>query len=152
MPLSAKLPTQKTAATLMLAFANSISRLRSRYQQLTPTTNTAPSTQPLSTVWKNLATAIGESATAAKSTISLRTVSGLNAMPTGYCIQALATRIHHAEKCCTDTCQPCRCQVETFTYFVPAKEHNGNDVASIKKARIPSMASGAPKISPTNQE
>ena len=30
-------------------------------------------------------------------------------------------------KCCTDTCQPCRCQVETFTYFVPAKEHNGNE-------------------------
>lgn len=46
---------------------------------------------------QNLTTAVGESATEAKSFISLRTVSGLNAMPTGCCIQALATNIHQAE-------------------------------------------------------
>lgn len=46
---------------------------------------------------ENLLTATGENATAMKSTISLRMVSGLNSMPTGYCIHELATRIHQAE-------------------------------------------------------
>lgn len=47
---------------------------------------------------QNFITATGEKATEAKSTISLRTVSGLNAIPTGYCIHELATKIHQAEK------------------------------------------------------
>ena len=63
-----------------------LSRFFHRYQQLTPP-NTAASTQPDSTLWKNLLTAIGEVATAQKSTISLRAVSGLNSIPTGFCIR-----------------------------------------------------------------
>ena len=53
--------------------------------------------QLLNTVWKNFITATGENATAMKSTISLRIVSGLNSIPTGYCIHELATRIHQAD-------------------------------------------------------
>lgn len=55
------------------------------------------SVQPLKTVWKNLWTATGENATAQKSVITLRICSGSNSMPTGYCIQPLATRIHRAD-------------------------------------------------------
>ena len=47
------------------------------------------------TVWVNLLMANGESATSRNEVISKRMVSGLNSCPTGYCIQALATRIHH---------------------------------------------------------
>ena len=45
----------------------------------------------------NLFNAIGERATAQKSVISFLTVSGLNVIPVGNCIQALATNIHNAE-------------------------------------------------------
>ena len=85
------------APTLRLRRAKSVCRERSRYQQDTPTTKAAPTTEQLITVWKNLVTATGESATAAKSVISLRTVSGLKVIPTGCCIHELATSIHHAE-------------------------------------------------------
>ena len=84
-------------AIFMLWRAISCSRRFSRYQPLTAHTNTAPITHVEVTVWKNLSTAKGESATSMKLVISLRTVSGLNSQPTGYCIHALATRIHQAE-------------------------------------------------------
>ena len=71
--------------------------LSKRYE-LTPTTNTPAVTKPERTVWKNLLMAVGESSTAQKSIISFRAVSGLNCIPTGSCIQALATRIHSAER------------------------------------------------------
>ncbi len=55
-----------------------------------------PVTQPLVTEWQNLLTATGlvtTSQKAAADAISLRTVSGLKVVPTGFCIQPLATRI-----------------------------------------------------------
>ena len=55
-----------------------------------------PVTQPLVTAWQNLLTATGLEITsqkAAADAISLRTVSGLKVVPTGFCIQPLATRI-----------------------------------------------------------
>ena len=115
-------------------------------------TNTAPTIQLLSTVCKNFITATGEKATARKSTISLRTVSGLNTIPTGYCIHELATRIHQADKVAPRPVS----HVEAKWNFLPTLSHPKNitatKVASIKKATMPSMARGAPKISPTNQE
>ena len=39
--------------------------------------------------------------------------------------------------------------MEAFANLVPAKNITAIKVASIKKARIPSIAKGAPKISPT---
>ena len=96
--MTAKVPRMPTmAATRMLAMAKRRSRFLSRYQQLMPITKIAPVIQPLKTEWKNFEMATGLSTKAQKSTISWRTVSGLNSMPTGCCIQALATKIHTAE-------------------------------------------------------
>ena len=144
--------TPTTVATLMLASARRCCRRLSKYQQLTPVTNTAPVIQPLVTAWANFVAASGANATAKKSIISLRTVSGLNSMPTGCCIQLFATSIHHAESVAPTPVS----QVEArwklrLTLFQP-KNMTAMNVASMKKARMPSMANGAPKMSPTNHE
>ncbi len=86
------------ALTLILDKANSVFRFFNKYQQLIPSTNKAPTIQPDNTVWKNLLMATGDKATAQKSNISLRTVSGLKCIPTGYCIHALAIKIQRAER------------------------------------------------------
>src|SRR5574344_1771794 len=92
--ITAKPPTMPTKAPMaILALANLVSLLRSRNQALTPMVNTPPVIHPLNTAWKNLLTAIGFPATAQNDTISLRTVSGLNDVQTGFCIQAFATKI-----------------------------------------------------------
>ena len=85
------------AAILILSLASRISRRFMRYQHDTAITKTAPMIHAEITVWQNFPTAKGDSATSRNDTISLRMVSGLKAQPTGFCIQALATRIHHAE-------------------------------------------------------
>ena len=86
--------------------------------------------------------------TAKKSTISLRTLSGLNCIPVGNCIHALATRIHNAERAAPIAVShvAVKC-IPRLTLFQP-KNMIATKVASIKNAKIPSMANGAPKISP----
>ena len=112
----------------------------------------APRTQLEMTEWKNFATAMGLSATAAKSIISLRTVSGLKCMPAGFCIQPLATRIHQAEMVAPRiVIQVAKWWKRSETLPQP-KNITTKNVASRKKATIPSMASGAPKMSPTKWE
>ena len=114
-------------------------------------TKIAPKTQPADTECKNLLIATGENMTAKKSTISLRTLSGLNCIPVGNCIHALATRIHNAERAAPIAVShvAVKC-IPRLTLFQP-KNMIATKVASIKNAKIPSMANGAPKISPTNQ-
>jgi len=135
----------------MLDNANFLSRFFSRNQQATPTTNTAPSTQPDNTVWKNLFTAVGDNATAQKSTISFLTVSGLNSIPTGFCIHAFATSIHQADIVAPNPVSQVDARWNFLLTLSQPKNMTAIKVASIKKAKIPSMASGAPKMSPTNQ-
>ena len=147
---AAAMPTM--LAILMLWRAISCSRRLSRYQQLTAQTKTAPTTQVEVTVWKNLSTANGERATSTKLVISLRTVSGLNAQPTGSCIQALATRIHHAEMVAPRPVSHVEARWKPRDTFFQPKNITATKVLSMKKATMPSMASGAPKMSPTNQE
>ena len=144
--------TPVMAATLMEALASSRLRFFSRNQQLTPTTKTAPVIHPLDTVWKNFTTAEGDRATAAKSTISLRTVSGLNSIPTGCCIQALATRIHHADSVAPRPVSQVEARWKPRPTLFQPKNMTAMNVASMMKATMPSMASGATKMSPTNQE
>ena len=132
--------------------AISVLRRRSRYQQLTPMTNTPPVIQALDTVCRNFVTAMPWKATSQKFTISLRTVSGLNAMPTGCCIQALATRIHHAEMVAPRPVSQVAARWKRWLTLFQPKYIMEMNVASMKKATMPSMASGAPKMSPTNQE
>ena len=104
------------------------------------------------TVWQNLSMAKGESATSANDTISLRMVSGLNSHPTGYCIHELATRIHHAEMVAPRPVSHVDARWNPGDTFFHPKYMTATKVDSMKKATIPSMARGAPKISPTNQE
>ena len=103
-------------------------------------------------MWKNLLTAMGDVATARKSVISLRAVSGLKAMPTGYCIHALATRIHQADMVAPKPVSQVDAKWKPLLTLFHPKNMTAMNVASMKKARMPSMASGAPKMSPTNHE
>ncbi len=82
----------------------------------------------------------------------MRIVMGSKVAPTGSCMKPLATRIHSAERFepnatsqVTARCCPLdrRSQPNTIR---PTK------VDSMKNAINPSMASGAPKISPTKLE
>lgn len=136
----------------MLSLASLTSRRFIRYQHETAITKTAPIIQAEMTVWQNLPMAKGDRATAKKSTISLRMVSGLNSQPTGYCIHALATRIHHAEMVAPRPVSHVEARWNPGETFFQPKYMTATKVDSIKKATIPSMASGAPKMSPTNQE
>ena len=149
-PKAAISPTM--AAILMLSLASLISRFFMRYQQETATTKTAPIIHAEMTVWKNLPTAKGDRATAQKSTISLRMVSGLKAQPTGCCIQALATSIHHAEMVAPRPVSQVEARWKPGETFFHPKYITATKVLSMKKATMPSMANGAPKMSPTNQE
>ena len=95
--------------------------------------------------------ATGERATAQKSSISFRTVSGLKCIPAGYCIQAFATRIHKAERVAPAIVSHVEARWKRLLTFSQPKYMTAIKVASIKKATMPSMASGAPNMSPTNQ-
>ena len=95
--ITAPAPTRPTIEPMRILFlANSTCLFFSRYQALTPTTKMPPVSQPLVTEWQNLLTATGlvtTSQNAEADAISLRTVSGLKTVPTGFCIQPLATSI-----------------------------------------------------------
>ena len=150
---ASRAPTSPTHAPIfILSRASFVSRFFMRYQQLTPTQNTAPMIQAEVTVWQNLLMAKGERATSKNDTISLRIVSGLNSQPTGYCIQALATRIHQAEIVAPRPVSQVEARWKPGDTFFQPKYITATKVDSMKKATIPSTASGAPKISPTNQE
>ena len=136
----------------MLSLASRISRRFIRYQHDTAITNTAPIIHAEMTVWQNLPTAKGESATSMNDTISLRIVSGLKAQPTGFCIQALATSIHHADIVAPNPVSHVDARWNPGDTFFQPKYMTATNVDSIKNATMPSMASGAPKMSPTNQE
>ena len=151
--MSAKVPMIPTMpATRMLAKAKRVSRFLSRYQLLIPITKMAPVIHPLNTEWKNLQMATGLSTNAQKSTISWRTVSGLNSMPTGCCIHPLATRIHTAEMEAPMPVNQVAVRCVFWLTLSQPKNITAKKVASMKKARMPSMANGAPKMSPTNHE
>ena len=140
------------APILMLAFASRISLFFRRYQQLTATTKVAPMIQDEVTVWVNLLMANGESATSRNEVISKRMVSGLNSCPTGYCIQALATRIHQAEMVAPSPVSQVEARWKPRLTLSQPKNITATKVLSMKNARMPSMARGAPNTSPTNQE
>ena len=79
-------------------------------------------------------------------------VSGLNVCPTGYCIHALATKIHQAESVAPIPVNQVEAKWKPGDTFFHPKNITATKVDSIKKANIPSMAKGAPKMSPTNHE
>ena len=137
--------------TLMERMANASLRFLNRNQQLTPITNMPASAHPLNTAWQNLCIATGENATAQKLSITLRICAGSNSMPTGYCIHALAIRIHSAERDAPMAVSQVAARWKRGLTFFHPKNMTAMNVDSIKNANRPSMASGAPKMSPTNQ-
>src|SRR5210317_1289269 len=140
-----------TEATRMDFFATSGWRPLSRNHDETATTKSAATWKLELVAWVNLLMATGDSRTSQKFCISKRALSGLNAMPTGYCIQAFATRIHKAERFePRATIQVANRWVFLETRSQPKNMTAKND-ASRKKAKIPSAARGAPKMSPTIQ-
>ncbi len=83
--------------------------------------------------------ATGENNTSQKFTISLRTVSGLNFMPAGYCIHPFATRIQSAERFePMATSHVDRRWKDLLTLFHP-KNMTAMKVLSRKKAMIPTV-------------
>ncbi len=136
----------------MLRLASSLSRPCSRYHALMATTTTAASANDEVTVWVNLSTATGDSSTSPNDVISLRTVSRLNVHPVGYCIHALATRIHSAERLAPMAVSHVAARWNRRLTLSQPKNITAMKVLSMKKAMMPSMASGAPNMSPTKWE
>ena len=126
----------------MLASANSRLRFFSRYQQLMPTTKKHPAPSRTIPYGRIYLTATGDVATAQKSTISLRTVSGLNSMPTGCCIHALATRIHQAEIVAPKPVSQVEAIGKRLLTLPHPKQHDGYDKWGFHK-RMPQIAFNA---------
>ncbi len=142
----------KTDASAMLLRAMRRWRPRSRYHALTPMTKIAARRNDEVTVCENLLIATGEKSTSQNESISLRTVAMLNEHPTGYCIQLLATRIHSAERLAPMAVSHVAERWKPRLTLSQPKNITATKVDSRKKAMIPSMASGAPKMSPTKLE
>ncbi len=79
----------------------------------------------------------------------MRIVSGLKAEPTGFCIQPLAIRIQSAERFEPIATAQVTTRWPTFESLSQPKKKRPTKVASRKNAISPSIASGAPKMSPT---
>ena len=84
-----------------------------------------------------------------KLSISIRIVSTLKTEPFGNCIQPLAIRIHMAEILVPRAMRNVQTQCpRRLSRFQPKKKRPAK-VDSMKNATRASIASGAPKISPT---
>ncbi len=70
----------------------------------------------------------------------------------GYCIHALATRIHNADRLAPMAVSHVEARWKPRLTRPQPKNMTAKNVASRKKAMMPSIASGAPKISPTKWE
>ena len=79
----------------------------------------------------------------------MRMVWGLKANPTGFCIQPLAIRIHRADRLEPSATMTVVSRCMGLDSFSQPKNMTPTKVASRKKAIRPSIASGAPKTSPT---
>ena len=115
-------------------------------------TKIALKTYALLVVCKNFEIANGEKATSQKFVISFRTLSGLKLVPTGFCIQAFATKIQNALRLLPIATSHVERRWNFGETLFQPKNITAKNVASRKNAISPSIAKGAPKISPTNQE
>ncbi len=79
----------------------------------------------------------------------MRMVSGLNTAPVGFCIQPLAIRIHSADRLVPSAISQVTVRCCTRESRLQPKKNRPMKVASRKNAISPSIASGAPKMSPT---
>ncbi len=107
-----------------------------------PATETEPSR-----VWVNAATAVLLPSTAQMSTMTGR--PSISSTPTGCCIHELATMMKNAESHEPITASQIVARCTRLGRRPQPKIHRPRKVDSTKKASSPSIASGAPKTSPT---
>src|SRR6185503_2420931 len=83
---------------------------------------------------------------------SARPVSGLNRAPTGCCMNELAAMMKNADRFTPMATIQMQARCTSLGSLVQPKIHSPMKVDSKKNAASPSMASGAPKMSPTKRE
>ena len=115
-------------------------------------TNMPAVTKDAVMVWVNAPTAVELVSTAPKSVSSARPRAVLTTEPTGCCIQEFAARMKYAERLVASATAQMHARWIFFGSLSQPKIHRPRNVDSRKKASRPSMASGAPKMSPTNLE
>ena len=79
----------------------------------------------------------------------MRIVSGEKMEPTGFCIQPLATRIQRADRLEPIAVRKVTARCWRLVSRSHPRKNKPMNVDSRKKAIRPSMANGAPKMSPT---
>ena len=155
-PVANIAPLARNAMTTLSRSAIEVtSELRrlSTYQAEIPITKNAPTTQQAATVWKKRGKVDGLNVALKKSTswtfwtpfasVTIR-------KPSGVCIHELATRIQNADSVVpTKTSRPPIQRTVELTRWRPNRT-TPTKADSRKKANMPSAASGAPKMSPTN--
>ena len=109
-------------------------------------------TKPAMLVWTNLDCASWLNMRSPKLASSMRMVSGLNQAPWGSCMKPLATRIQTAERFEPKATRKVTVRCCALLSRSQPKTIKPTKVDSMKKAIRPSIASGAPKISPTKPE
>ncbi|OIQ73872.1 hypothetical protein GALL_444860 [mine drainage metagenome] len=100
-------------------------------------------------VWTNLACAWGLKITSQKSVISMRMVMNEKSEPTGLFIQPFATSIHSADRFDPNAISMVTIKCLFLDNLSQPKKNRPIKVDSRKNAINPSIASGAPKMSPT---
>ena len=126
--------------------------LRFRCQAAVATITAAANISAAKMVCGNWVSATGFVSTAPMSVSSARPRSSLISKPTGFCMKAFAARMKYAEMIEAIEVNQIVARWAAFGSLSQPKIHSPIKVASRKKAIRPSMASGAPKMSPTKRE
>jgi hypothetical protein len=125
---------------------------RLRCQQLIARTTAAAVMKAAKTVCGKVTSCVELVSSAQMLVSSARPVSGLKAQPTGCCIQELAARMKYALPTVPAASSQMLARCSRADSRSRPKTHRPRKVDSRKKATRPSMASGAPKTSPTKRE
>ena len=135
------------------AVASSPARtLRTIHQAAIPATNVPAVRNEAAMVCGKAASKVMLVSTAPMSVIWARPVSGSTIAPTGCCIQELAARMKYADRLLAMATAQMHARWMRRESLSQPKIHRPRNVDSMKNAASASMASGAPKTSPTNRE
>src|SRR5271166_7147318 len=125
---------------------------RTSHQALTAATNVAAVSSEPATVCENAARAVLLLSSALMLCNSARRVTGLYRAPTGCCMKEFATMMKNADTLTAIATIQMDARCTSRGSRLQPKIHRPMKVDSKKKAAKPSIASGAPKMSPTNRE
>ncbi len=126
-----------------------------RKYEATPASSAAPLRMEAASTWAYAARFNGWVSTAQTSFISARAPSSrssLTVMPTGFCMNELAAMMKNADSMVPIETSHMQVRCSLADSLSQPKIHRPRKVDSRKKASNASMASGAPKTSPTNRE